>query len=128
RMNVLRAVPARLVSWFRAPTDDLHPRHQPLEHAGEDLFGAASDSGGNAEGVIPIGDELERRARAEPLDQRPQQSEVREIVTRSLQEEHRDAHVEEMPATLVRWTSGWMQRKPQEDETADSGQRRFGLR
>src|SRR3989442_6167620 len=32
-----------------------------------------------------------------------------------------------MPASLVRWTSGWMQRKPQEDETADAGQRRFGL-
>src|SRR3989441_2169190 len=32
-----------------------------------------------------------------------------------------------MPATLVRLTSGWMQRKPQEDETADAGQRRFGV-
>ena len=66
-------------------------------------------------------------ARAEPLDQGAQQKRAREIVARSLQEEHRDLHVEEMPAALVRWTSGWVQRKSQEDETADAGQRRFGL-
>src|SRR5438046_8342354 len=104
-------------------TDDLHPRNQPFQHSAEDLFVAASGSGGDVEGVIRVDDELERRARAEPLDQGAQQKRAREIVARSLQEEHRDLHVEEMPAALVRWTSGWVQRKSQEDETADAGQR-----
>jgi hypothetical protein len=65
---------------------------------------------------------------AQPCDQRPKQLQVREVVAGSLQEEHRDLHVEEVAAAFVGGTPGWVQRESQKDDALDSGQRRFGLR
>lgn len=105
----------------------LEPGHDPLHYLGEDLIVRASGSCGNAERMVRFGNELERRARAEPLDEGPKEDQAREVVARSLQEKHRNLHVQEMLAALVGWTAWRMQRKAQENETADAGQGRFRL-
>ena len=61
---------------------------------------------------------------------RPQQLQVGQHVARSLQEQHRDLDVEQVPGALVRRPSRRMQREPEEGQAADARQRRsrLGLR
>jgi hypothetical protein len=61
---------------------------------------------------------------AERFDER----QVGEIVTSSLQEQHRNVHVEEVLGAFFRWLSRRMKRKSKKHEAAHVGQRRCGLR
>ena len=73
-------------------------------------------------GMVGVWKELQCRARAELFDERLQQLRVGKLVPASLHEERRDLHVEEMLATLVRWSPGGMKREPKEGYAFDSRQ------
>ena len=104
------------------------PGGERIEHLASDVGILASGAGRHVEGMIGVLEEPQRRALAEPFRQRRQQREVRQRVAGSLQEQHRDLHVEQMLGALVRRLARRMQREAEEDEAADSRQRRRGLR
>src|SRR5262245_62373628 len=79
-------------------------------------------------GMVGIGKELQRCARAELFPQRFQQRKVGQVVAVSLQEQHGHLHIKEMLAALVRWLARGVQRKAEEGEAAHAGQGRGGLR
>jgi hypothetical protein len=71
--------------------------------------------------MIGILKQLEGCARTELFGERFKKLQVRELITGSLQEKHRDFYIEEMLATLVRQPPGRMQRESEKHETADAG-------
>ena len=78
--------------------------------------------------MVGVFDDLERRTLAERLHERLQQREVGELVACALQEQHRDLHVGQVLAALVRRLARRMQREADEDDAAHTAQRRCGLR
>ena len=71
-------------------------------------------------GMIGVGKGLQRRARTELPRERLQQPQFRKLVVATLQEQHRDPHIEEMLPALIRWSSGRMKRKSKEDEALNT--------
>ena len=82
----------------------------------------------HVERVVGVVEELQRRARAELGDQRLQQAQIRQLVARALQKEHRHVHVEEVLRALVRRLARRMQREAKEGEADHAGQRAERLR
>src|SRR6202165_5616966 len=78
--------------------------------------------------MIGILEELECCARTELSRERLHELRIRERITRSLQEQHRNLHREEVRSALVRWPPGRMQRESEENQAEDSGQWRCCLR
>ena len=78
--------------------------------------------------MVSVLDEMQRRALAQALDDGLKQLHVRQLVARSLKEQHRNVHVEEMRGTFFRRTLGRMQGETNEGQASDAGQRRCRLR
>jgi hypothetical protein len=80
--------------------------------------------------MIRAGKLYRRCLRAKPLDQGYQQRRLRQGIARSLQEQHRDLHVEQMPAAILERFLGRAQWKAEERQSAYAGQgmRRLGRR
>src|SRR6185295_18880067 len=104
------------------------PIRQTVHQFTEDFRILASGASRNVKRMIGILKQLQRGARAESLDQRLEQLKVRQLIASSLQEQHRNPHLEQMLAARVRWFSGRVKWKSEKDQTADAGPRRFGLR
>ena len=73
-------------------------------------------------------EQLERRASAERLANRFELIQRRERIARTLQEEHRNVHIEKMFGAILRRATRRMQRKAEEGQPAHAGQRRLRLR
>jgi len=73
--------------------------------------------------MIRVLEQVQGSAVARPLDDRPQQTEVRELVMSSLDEEHRDADFFEMRGSIRARPPGRVQWNGQEYEPADPRQR-----
>src|SRR5262245_17654780 len=78
--------------------------------------------------MIGILKELERRASAKLFTRAFQKLQFRKFIAGALQEEHQDLHIKQVLRAVDRWFAGWMERKSQENQAADSGQRRLRLR
>ena len=83
---------------------------------------------GHVKRMIRILKQLECCADTELFAERFQKLQVCEIITSSLQEEHRNLHIEEVLSALRRWLPGWMKRESEKREASHSGQRRCRLR
>jgi len=100
-----------------------HPLVHRIRHFVSDIRVLAAGARGDMKRMIGIVEQRERRARAELLDERLQQTQFREFVARPLQEQHRDLHVEQMRSPLVARLARRMQREPDEHQPARAGQR-----
>ena len=78
--------------------------------------------------MIGVLNQFERGARTELSNERFQELQVGELITRSLHEQHWNLHCEEVRSALVRRSSRRVQRKSEEHHAVDPGQRRCGLR
>src|SRR5262245_23941426 len=78
--------------------------------------------------MIRVLKQFEGRAGAKSFAERFQEGQVREIITRSLQKQHRNFHLEKVLCALVRGVARRMERESKKHESAQSGQRRCGLR
>src|SRR5438132_13575540 len=77
--------------------------------------------------MIRIRKQLECSADAELFAEPFQKFQVRAIIASSLQEQHRDLHVEKMLSALVRRLSRRMKWESEKHQATHSGQRRCGL-
>src|SRR6185503_12764299 len=100
--------------------DVVGPGGKPVEHLGADIFVLAAGPGRHVKGVIGIRKNYQGGASAERFADRLDLVEHRELVARALQEQHRDLDVEQVVTTFLRRTSGWMQRKSEERQTANA--------
>ena len=78
--------------------------------------------------MIGVLEKLECRARTELPDERLQERQIRQLITRSLHEQHRSLHFEQVLSALVRRPPRRMKRESEEHQAANSRQRRCGLR
>src|SRR5262245_59044205 len=104
------------------------PAGERVQHLRSDLGIAPSSACGHVEGMIAVGDLHQRCAPAELGHELAHERESGERVARTLKEEHRDLHLEEMRRALLRRTTRGVQRKAEECQAAHAGKRRFGLR
>jgi hypothetical protein len=72
-------------------------------------------------------EQFERRALSEFGTELLQKRHVGQGVTRSLKEQQRDLHLEEVPPSVGRWATGSVEGKGKEDEAQHARQRREGL-
>src|SRR6476660_3104945 len=77
--------------------------------------------------MVGLSKQFQRRAAAERGAEWPDLIRHRKLVTCSLQEQHRNRHLEQMLAALLRRLAGSMQRESQECETTNARKRRKGL-
>src|SRR6185503_21317895 len=99
----------------------IDPGGERVEHLAAHLRVGATGSHRDMEGVVGAFVESQARATAEPPGERLELVEGRERIARALQKEHRDVDREQVLAALVRWPSGRVQRKAEEDEPAHAG-------
>ena len=79
------------------------------------------------EGVVRLGDLHQRAAVSQRLDHRADPAELRELVLRALDEEHWHQHAPQMRGPFDRGHAGRVQRKTEEDQAGNAGQRRQRL-
>src|SRR5262245_57970526 len=101
----------------------LNPARHDVQHLVSHFGIFTSRARRHMKRMVGILNQLERCAAAKLLDERLQQVQTRQLVTGSLQEEHRYPHLEQVFTTLGRWSPGRVQGEPEEYETAHSGQR-----
>src|SRR2546425_5410923 len=98
-------------AWSPGLDHRLDPARQRVQHLDSPLRILAPCTRWHVKGMVGVREELQRRARAEPFDERLQKLQVCKLVAGTLQEEHRNLHLEEVPAALARRPLGRMQRK-----------------
>src|SRR5439155_11494068 len=105
-----------------------HPVRRRGRHFKPDLRILVSRARGDVKRVIGIVEESKRGTRAESLNQRIEEQQIRKLVASALQEQHRNSHVGKMRGALVGRLPRRVQRESDKDETADSRQWLRGLR
>src|SRR5262245_30776828 len=94
---------------FLCETDNsVYPLNEGVEELAADVGILAAGAGRDVEGVVGVLKQRQGGARAEAVDERPEQREIGERVVRALQKQHRDLRVEEVLGALVRRTAGGM--------------------
>ena len=78
--------------------------------------------------MVSVWKELQGRVRAERLAKWLEFAHLGQSVTRPLQEQHRDVHLEKVVGALYRGPPGWVQRKSKKCEPAGARKRLLGLR
>ena len=81
---------------------------------------ASACAHGHVKGMISILKQFESCMRTKSFDEGLQKRQAGKLITSSLQEQHWNPHLEEMPATLVGWLPRWMKRESQEYKAANS--------
>src|ERR1041384_4728306 len=114
-----------LPSAFFLPLD---PACQRIQQFGSNLGILASRARRHVKRMIRILKQLECGAGTELLAERFDERQVRQSITSSLQEQHRNLHVGKVRSALVRRLPSGMKRESEKHEAAPSGQRRGGLR
>jgi len=77
----------------------------------------------HVEPVVGAIDHGEARPRTEPVDHRPEQREIREVVARALEKQLRSGGRIEVLGALDTWLVGWMEREAEERDPVQLGQR-----
>jgi hypothetical protein len=89
--------------------------------AAKEVHGPAPSAGGHMKRMIGIVQQL--CPRAELLDERLYQLGVRERITSSLQEQHRNFHIKKVISALVRRSPSRVKREPEKHQAPNSRQR-----
>ncbi len=105
------------------------PGHR-VGQSGEHIGGAAAGAGRHAEGVIGAVDDDQLGRRRERANDRFEQRQIGQLVARALQEQHRHPDPRQVLGPRRGRLAGRVERKADEDDGAQAGQRlgRLGLR
>src|SRR5207237_1251368 len=96
----------------------LHPQDQFVQQFLSNVRILAARAGRHVKGMVRMFKQLERSERPDSFAERFEKLEVRKIISRSLQEQHRNLHIEKMLCAFVGGLGRRMKRNSQTHDAA----------